>query len=165
MRCRTYNKRAYKYEGKPMNFFREYLKENKILHDPRFDVTDEDFLVQALLQARMNKSSANIVIKAGFFGKRDLEKELKTQKAKDALYFVAAFLCFMVKMPISYAREIEEFKMYFTPGFASDNSRHEQLRRGLRASYFEATPESLEETESLDALFDLTEIKAENAQG
>jgi hypothetical protein len=148
-----------------MNFFREYLKENKILHDPRFDETDEDFLVQALLQARMNKSSANIVIKAGFFGKRDLEKELKTQKARDALYFVSAFLCFMVKTPITYGREIENFKMYFTPGFASDNSRHEQLRRGLRASYFEATPESLEETETLDVLFDMTEMKAEKAQG
>ncbi len=148
-----------------MNFFREYLKENKILHDPRFDATDEDFLVQALLQARMNKSSANIVIKAGFFGKRDLEKELKTQKAKDALYFVAAFLCFMVKVPITYAREIEGFKMYFTPGFASDNSRHEQLRRGLRASYFEATPESLEQTETLDALFDMAEMKEKKAQG
>ena len=82
-----------------MNFFREYLKENKILHDPRFDVTDEDFLVQALLQARMNKSSANIVIKAGFFGKRDLEKELKTQKPKDALYFVAAFLEYQLQSP------------------------------------------------------------------
>jgi hypothetical protein len=148
-----------------MSFFREYLKENKILHDPRFDVTDEDFLVQALLQARMNKSSANIVIKAGFFGKRDLEKELKTEKAKEALHFVAAFLCFMVKTPISYGREMESFKMYFTPGFASDNSRHEQLRRGLRASYFEATPESLEETESLDALFDIAEMKTEKAQG
>jgi hypothetical protein len=148
-----------------MNFFREYLKENKILHDPRFDETDEDFLVQALLQARMNKSSANIVIRAGFFGKRDLEKELKTQKAKDALYFVAAFLCFMVKTPITYGREIEGFKTYFTPGFASNNSKHEQLRRGLRASYFEATAESLEETESLDTLFDMSEMKAESAQG
>ena len=146
-----------------MNFFREYLKANHIVHDPRFDATDEDFLVQALMQARMNKSSANIVIKAGFFGKRDLEKELKTQKAKDALYFVAAFLCFMVKVPITYGREIENFKMYFTPGFASNNSKHEQLRRGLRASYFEATPESLEETETLDVLFDLAEMKDKKA--
>src|ERR1700722_17469871 len=144
-----------------MNFFREYLKENHIVHDPRFDATDEDFLVQALMQARMNKSSSNIVIKAGFFGKRDLEKELKTQKAKDALYFVAAFLCLMVKTPISYGREMEGFKTYFIPGFASDNSRHEQLRRGLRASYFDATPESLEETETLDVLFDMSEMKAE----
>jgi hypothetical protein len=147
-----------------MAFFREYLRENKVLYDPRFDETDEDFLVQALLQARMNKSNSNIVIKAGFFGKRDLEKELKTQKAKDALHFVAAFLCYMVKTPISYGREMEGFKMYFTPGFASDNSKHEQLRRGLRASYFEATPESLEETETLDALFDIAEMKGKKAQ-
>src|ERR1700683_3256107 len=112
--CRTYNYRAYRYRGKPMNFFRDYLKENKILHDPRFDVTDEDFLVQALLQARMNKSSANIVIKAGFFGKRDLEKELKTPKAQEALQFVAAFLCYTVKTPITYGREMEGFKFFFT---------------------------------------------------
>ena len=44
-----------------MAFFREYLRENKVLYDPRFDETDEDFLVQALLQARMNKSNSNIV--------------------------------------------------------------------------------------------------------
>jgi hypothetical protein len=147
-----------------MSFFREYLRENHILHDPRFDETDEDFLVQALLQARMNKSNTNIVIKAGFFGKRDLEKELKTQKAKEALHFVAAFLCYMVKTPITYGREMEGFKMFFTPGFASDNSRHEQLRRGLRATYFDATPESLEETETLDVLFDISEMKGKKAQ-
>jgi hypothetical protein len=147
-----------------MSFFRDYLRENKVLYDPRFDEMDEDFLVQALLQARMNQSNTNIVIKAGFFGKRDLEKELKTQKAKDALHFVAAFLCYMVKTPITYGREMEGFKMFFTPGFASDNSRHEQLRRGLRASYFVATPESLEETETLDALFDIAEMKEKRAQ-
>ena len=67
-----------------MAFFREYLKKSKILHDPRFDETDEDFLVQALLQARMNQSKGNIVIKTGFFGQRDLERELKTPKAQDA---------------------------------------------------------------------------------
>ena len=116
-----------------MAFFREYLQKNKILHDPRFDETDEDFLVQALLQARMNQSKGNIVIKTGFFGKRDLERELKTPKAQDALQFVAAFLCYLVATPITYGREMEKFKMYFTPGFASNNSKHEQLRRGLRA--------------------------------
>jgi hypothetical protein len=69
----------------------------------------------------------------------------------------------MVKVPITFGREIENFKMYFTPGFASDNSKHEQLRRGLRATYFEATPESLEETETLDVLFDLAEMKDKKA--
>jgi hypothetical protein len=142
-----------------MSFFRDYLKENKILHDPRFNETDEDFLIQALLQARMNKSNTNIVIKTGFFGKRDLEKELKTPKAKEALHFVAAFLCYMVSTPINYGRDVEGFKSYFIPGFASNNSKHEQLRRGLRASYFDATPESLETTETLDVLFDITEMK------
>lgn len=143
-----------------MAFFREYLQKNKILHDPRFDETDEDFLVQALLQARMNQSKGNIVIKTGFFGKRDLERELKTPKAQDALQFVAAFLCYLVATPITYGREMEKFKMYFTPGFAIDNSKHEQLRRGLRASYFAATLESLETTETLDALFDIAEMSA-----
>ncbi len=142
-----------------MAFFRDYLRENKVLHDPRYDETDEDFLVQALLQARMNRSKTNIVIKAGFFGRRDLERELKTPKAQEALHFVAAFLCYMVRTPITYGREMEGFKMYFTPGFAKDNSKHEQLRRGLRESYFDATPESLETTETLDALFDMAELK------
>jgi len=140
-------------------FFRDYLREKKVLNDPRFNETDEDFLVQALLQARMNKSKNNIVIKTGFFGKRDLERELKTPKAQEALDFVAGFLGFTVKTPITFGREMERFKAFFTPGFASDNSKHEQLRRGLRASYFEATVESLETTETVDALFDLAELK------
>ena len=143
-----------------MSFFREYLRENRVLHDPRFDETDEDFLVQALLQARMNRSKTNIVIKTGFFGKRDLERELKTQKAKDALHFVAAFLGYLVATPISYQKEMERFKAHFTPGFANDPTKHEQLRRGLRESFFDATPESLETTETVDALFDVAELDA-----
>ncbi len=142
-----------------MSFFRDYLRQNKVLYDPRFDETDEDFLVQALLQARMNRSKGNIVIKTGFFGKRDLERELKTPKAQEALHFVAGFLGFMVKTPIPYGREMEGFKAYFTPGFASNNSKHEQLRRGLRESYFDATLESLETTETVNALFDMAELK------
>ena len=142
-----------------MSFFRDYLRQSKVLHDPRFDETDEDFLVQALLQARMNRSRNNIVIKAGYFGKKDLERELKTPKAQEALHFVAGFLGFMVKTPIPYGREIEGFKAYFTTGFASNSAKHEQLRRGLRETYFDATLESLETTETLDALFDLAEMK------
>ncbi len=142
-----------------MTFFREYLKENKVLHDPRFDETDEDFLVQALVQARMNKSKNNIVIKTGFFGKRDLERELKTQQGKEALQFVAAFLCYTVKTPIPFGKQMEKFKAHFIPGFAGDASKHEQLRQGLRPTYFDATPESLETAETLDALFDVEEMK------
>ena len=41
----------------------------------------------------------------------------------------------------------------------------EQLRRGLRATYFDSTPESLEQTETLDALFDMAEMKEKRAQG
>ena len=142
-----------------MTFFRDYLRQNKVLHDPRFDETDEDFLVQALLQARMNRSTKNIVIKAGFFGKMDLERELKTPKAQEALQFVAGFLGYTAKAPITYGREIEGFKAYFTPGFASSNLKHEQLRRGLRDSFFDATVESLETMEKVDALFDMAELK------
>jgi hypothetical protein len=65
----------------------------------------------------------------------------------------------MVKTPIPYGREMERFKAYFIPGFASSNSKHEQLRRGLRESYFDATLESLETTETLDVLFDMAELK------
>jgi hypothetical protein len=154
------NRRANDGGWKSMSFFREYLRENNVLHDPRLDETDEDFLVQALLQAWMNKSNTNIVIRAGFFGKRDLERELKTPKAQEALQFVAAFLGYTAKVPITYGREIESFKIYITPGFATDASKHEQLRRGLRAAYFDATLESLETTETLDALFDIAELKA-----
>jgi hypothetical protein len=141
-----------------MTFFRQYLRENKVLHDPRFDETDEDFLVQALLQARMHRSKGNIVIKAGFFGKRDLERELKTPKAQEALQFVAGFLGYTVQVPITYGKEVEKFKTYFVTGFANDASKHEQLKRGLRASYFDATLESLETTETLDVLFDMAEM-------
>jgi hypothetical protein len=54
---------------------------------------------------------------------------------------------------------MEGFKSYFTPGFASNNLKHEQLRRGLRESYFDATIESLETMETVDALFDIAELK------
>ena len=145
--------------GNRVSFFRDYLRQSKVLHDPRFDETDEDFLVQALLQARMNRSRDNIVIKTGFFGKRDLERELKTPKAREALHFVAGFLGYTVKAPITYGREIEGFKAYFTPAFASNNSKHEKLRRGLRESYFVATLEGLETTETVGALFDMAEMK------
>ena len=152
-------------KGEPMSFFRDYLRANNVMHDPRFDETDEDFLVQALLQARMHRSKTHIVIKAGFFGKRDLERELKTPKGKEALQFVAAFLCYMVPTPITYQKEMEGFKMYFTPGFANDSSKHEQLARGLRDGFFDATLESLETTETLDALFDIAELNVAQAQG
>jgi hypothetical protein len=105
------------------------------------------------------------VIKVGFFGKRDLERELKTPKAQEALQFVAAFLCYMVPTPITYQKEMEGFKMYFTPGFANDSSKHEQLRRGLRESFFDATLESLETTETVDALFDIAEVNIDIALG
>jgi hypothetical protein len=43
----------------------------------------------------------------------------------------------------------------------SENSKNEKLRRGLRESYFDATLESLETTETVDALFDMAELKKE----
>jgi hypothetical protein len=148
-----------------MSFFRDYLRGNSIHPDPRFDEADEDFLVQALLQARMRRSNTHIVIKAGFFGKRDLERELMTPEAQDALQFVAAFLCYHVTKPIAYQREIEEFKLYFTPGFAKDKSKYDKLARGIRKTFFDATLESLETTETLDVLFDIAELNLAQALG
>ncbi len=148
-----------------MSFFRDYLQENKIVHDPRFDETDEDFLVQSLLQARIHRSNTHLVIKAGFFGRRDLIRELADPKSQDALQFVTAFLCYFVTKPIRYQREIEEFKLYFIPGYANDKSKHEQLARGLREGFFDATPESLETTETLDTLFDIAELNVAQALG
>lgn len=148
-----------------MSFFRDHLQEHRVYHDPRFDETDEDFLVQSLWQARIHRSKTHLVIKAGFFGRRDLIRELADPKAQDALHFVAAFLCYFVTKPIRYQREIEEFKLYFTPGYAKDKSKHEQLARGLRDGFFDATLESLETTETLDALFDIAELNVAQAQG
>ena len=131
-------------------------KKNKILHDPRFDETDEDFLVQALLQARMNRSNDEHRDQGRVFRQKGFGARAEDAESHRKLCNLwRRFLCYTVKTPITYGKEIEGFKAYFTPGFASDNSKHEQLRRGLRASYFDATLESLETTETLDTLFDI----------
>ncbi len=99
-----------------MAFFRSYLKEIGIIPDPRFDETDEDVLVQFLLQARIRGSVANLEIKTGFFGRRELYRDLADPKAKDALKFVAGFLCHFVTKPVGYQREMEDFKAVLHSG-------------------------------------------------
>jgi hypothetical protein len=143
-----------------MAFFRSYLKEIGIIPDPRFDETDEDVLVQFLLQARIRGSVANLEIKTGFFGRRELYRDLADPKAKDALKFVAGFLCHFVTKPVGYQREMEDFKQYFIPGFAKDRSRQARLARGLREEFFHTALESLETAETLDLYFDISELNA-----
>lgn len=143
-----------------MAFFRSYLKEIGIIPDPRFNETDEDVLVQFLLQARMRQSTAHVKIKTGFFGRRELYRELSDPKAKDALKFVAGFLCHFVTKPMGYVREMENFKQNLIPGFAKDRSKQDQLTRGLREEFFHAALESLETAETLDLYFDIGELNA-----
>ncbi len=143
-----------------MAFFRSYLKEIGIIPDPRFDETDEDVLVQFLLQARIRGSTANIEIKTGFFGRRELYRDLAEPKAEDALRFVAGFLCYFVTKQVGYLREMEIFKEHFIPGFAKDRSKQAQLARGLREEFFHAALESLETAETLNLYFDISELNA-----
>ena len=79
----------------------------------------------------MNRSRSNIVIKAGFFGKRDLERELKTPKAQEALHFVAGFLGYTVKTPIPYGREIEEIQGVLHAGVCQQQLETRATAAGL----------------------------------
>jgi hypothetical protein len=81
--------------------------------------------------------------------------ELATFEAQEALMFTAAFLCFLVSKPMTYVREMEVFKQYFTPGFAGDKAKQAQLATALRPEFFTAPVESLATTETLDRFFDV----------
>jgi hypothetical protein len=143
-----------------MSFFREYLKENKVIPDPRFDEGDEASLVRFLLEARMHHTAAGLEIKTGFFARRELNRELATVEAKNEMIFVAAFLCFFVTKPLGYLREMEAFKEHFIPGFSMDTAKQAQLARGLRKNFFTGAVESLVTAETLDLYFDIAELGA-----
>lgn len=143
-----------------MPFFRDFLKEHKVIPDPRFDEADEASLARFLLEARMHRSAAGLVIKTGFFARRELNRELASVEAKEAILFVAAFLCFFVSKPMGYLREMEAFKEHFIPGFTMDAEKQAQLARGLRPEFFDATVESLTTAETLDLFFDIAELGA-----
>jgi hypothetical protein len=141
-----------------MAFFREFLKTNKIVPDPRFDEEDEAALVQFLLEARMHGTAADVKIKSGFFAGRKLGVELVSVEGQDALMFVSAFLCFFLSKPMTYAHEMESFKQHFIPGFVGDKAKQAQLAKALRQEFFKANLESLATTETLDRFFDISEL-------
>lgn len=143
-----------------MAFFHEYLRANKIVPDPRFDELDEAALVHCLLLARMRHSTADMEIKSGILARMGFYRDLAGAEAQNALFFVAAFLCFFVTKPMRYLEEIETFKQDFIPGFAIDAAKKERLARGLRPDFFDATVPSLITTETLDRFFDITELRA-----
>ncbi len=141
-----------------MSFFHEFLRANKVIPDPRFDESDEAALVQFLLLARMRRSTADLEIKLGILARMEFYRELASAEAQNALFFVAAFLCFFVTKPMQYLAEIEAFKDHFIPGFAGDRAKQMQLTRGLKPEFFEATVQSLITTETLDRFFDIAEL-------
>ena len=144
-----------------MAFFREFLRTNKIVPDPRFDEDDEAALAQFLLEARMRGTAADVKVKSGFFAGRKLNVELVSVEAQDALMFISAFLCFFISKPMRYVHEMEAFKQHFTPGFAKDKAKRAQLAQALRPEFFSASVESLAMTETLDRLFDVSELGAQ----
>ncbi len=148
-----------------MAFFHEYLRANKIVPDPRFDESDEAALVHCLLLARMRHSTTDIEIKSGILARMGFYRDLASAEAQNALFFVAAFLCFFVTKPMQYLEEMEAFKLYFIPGFAGDAIKKEQLARGLRPDFFDATVPSLITTETLDRFFDIAELRATAGAG
>lgn len=144
-----------------MAFFRDLLKEFKVIPDPRFDEADEASLARFLLEARMRHSAAGLAVKTGFFARRELNRELAVPEAKETMIFVAAFLCFFVSKPMGYLREMEAFKQHFIPGFTMDAAKQTQVARGLRPEFFGATLESLTKAETLDLYFDIAELGTE----
>ncbi len=143
-----------------MAFFREFLRTNKIVPDPRFDEDDEAALAQFLLEARMHGTAADLKVKSGFFAGRKINMELMSTEGQGALMFISAFLCFFISKPMTYVNEMEMFKQHFTPGFAGNKAKQEQLAKALRPEFFSATVESLAMTETLDRFFDLAELSS-----
>ncbi len=136
-----------------MAFFRAFLLENHETPDTTFNERDEAALVMFLVQVRLNRSPAGVLVPEDF----QLPDQVPTHLAKQ-VKFVAGFLCFFIAKPMTYMREMAAFRSYFIPGFASDRDKQIQLGQALRESFVTATLEDLSTAESLDFFFDVREL-------
>jgi len=136
-----------------MAFFRSFLIENNQSPDTTFDEQDEAALVWFLVQARVRHSAVGLSIPADFEAPEQLSPNFAS-----ALKFVAGFSCFFVSKPMQYMREMQAFRDYFIPGFASDQPKQIQLAQALHENFFTATLDDLSGASTLDLFFDINEI-------
>jgi hypothetical protein len=139
-----------------MAFFRDYLIAKHETPDHRFNEDDEAALILFLLEARLRRSGHNIHVPEGFTAPAEMPPELDSPDILEEVKFVAGFVCFFVAKPKAYTDEMEIFREYFTPGFATNTAKQIQLGDSLRKPFFTATLEDLEKTSSLDRFFDTT---------
>jgi hypothetical protein len=119
-----------------MSFFRDYLKLHDQEPDFRFEETDENWFVLALLFLRIG-----FQIDMWKLGRQFLDPDslVRTFPWPDTLVFVSRFLCFFVPKPPGYQHEISSFKDFFIPGFAQDDEKQELLFTSAKPS-FSTTP-------------------------
>lgn len=136
-----------------MAFFRDFLRKNGQPIDTTYDEQDEAALVWFLVMARMNQSARGIQVPDNFTAPGDLTAEITKH-----MRFVGGFLCFFIAKPATYMRDMQAFRQYFIPGFATDRDRQVQLGQALEDAFFTAELEDLANAESLNLFFDTTEL-------
>jgi len=120
----------------PNYFFRNYVERARVRgeevnpEDETYayaDTQDEAALVWALVQLRLGRRHFNIVSEA-------LKRPLAPAE-EGALQFVTTIWCVFIVKPRLYQLQIEGFKRYFVPGFATDGDKQRQLQEGVRARF------------------------------
>ena len=143
-----------------MAFFREFLIENNETPDPTYSEKDEAALVLFLLQARLRGSAVGITVPDDFNPDDEVYRQLAVRRSIKDSKFIAGFLCFFVSKPFAYMRDMEAFKQYFIPGFATDRRKQVQLAEALRVGFFNATLENVQTAPSLGLFLDISAIGA-----
>lgn len=114
-----------------MSFFRDYVERQNEKPDFRFEETDENWFVLALLFLRLGFriNMWKLVTGRGmqFLDPDPLAEFLPGPESYNALGFVSRFLCFFVPKPPRYQQEISSFRDLFIPGFAVDRQKQELL--------------------------------------
>ena len=134
-----------------MTWFREYLKSNKQRPDEDFNEVDETWFIFALVLLRQGYYGAiaesiwkGVMQSLRDRGADDPLSELPPTKSMRAnIEFVTTFLCFFVAKPTVYLKEINEFKSYFIPGFASDETKQMQLFGLVQPSFADLSLEKM----------------------
>lgn len=137
-----------------MAFFRDFLIKNEQIPDMQYSERDEAALVLFLLRARLNRSTRGILIPEDFDAEDSQYVGMTTGATQKDLEFVSGFMCFFVSKATPFMNEIEEFKQYFIPQFASDQAKQKELAQALRPGFFTATLESLKTAQSIDSFCD-----------
>lgn len=138
-----------------MAFFHTYLIENEQTPDNYLYENDEAALVAFLVQARLNRSAKGLRVPEDYIAPDELPDDKNVLRE---LKFVAGFVCFFVSKPSGYMIDMERFKDYYIPGFASDTAKQTQLAESLQKEFYTAKLEDLAKANSLGRFCDITKI-------